>query len=230
MTKDSKSDEGKTKRSNQPSLTQFSHDLRNPLAAIQNAVEVIRIDAGISKDSSLMLEVIDRQVKQLLGTLSDLSNKDAFDSPQQTDSVVFDTPTDVNLAAPRIREILVVDDTRSVRNTFQLMLEKLGHSVRTASDGKTALIAIQHKIPDIVFSDVCMDGMDGYELARKIRSTPKYKGISLIALTGSVTRESKSASIAAGFDDLIEKPIKYASLVEALNLMELPRFPGSLKG
>jgi CheY-like chemotaxis protein len=205
----------------------FAHDLRNPLAAMQNAVDVIKMDGGISTDSSLMLGILDRQIKHLLRIIADLTTTDSGKDSQPTRSAAMNSSIAVNQVIPRTREILVVDDMRSICLTFQLMLEKLGHNVRTDSDGETALRAIRQKAPDIVFSDICMDGMDGFELARKIRSMPQCRGISLIALTGTVTHEAKTASIAAGFDDIFEKPIKLAILVEAIDLMDRPRFSGS---
>ncbi|MCY2974942.1 MAG: response regulator [Planctomycetota bacterium] len=205
----------------------FSHDFRNPLAAMQNAVDVIKLDVGISNDSSLMLEILDRQIKYLLRMIADLATKDSGKNSQQTRSAALSSSIAVNQIVSRTREILVVDDTRSICVTFKLMLEKLGHNVRTASDGETALLAIRQRIPDIVFSDICMEGMDGFELARKIRSMPQYSGIRLIGLTGTVTHESKTASLSAGFDELFEKPINFSILAEALNLMDRPRFSGS---
>jgi CheY-like chemotaxis protein len=109
-----------------------------------------------------------------------------------------------------------VDDTRLVSYTLQKILEKLGHGVRTASSGGSAIASIRQKLPDVVFSDIGMAEMDGYELAKQIRAMPNGCDIWLVALTGCNTPDSERKSIEADFDEHFVKPISYETIVNVL--------------
>ena len=102
-------------------------------------------------------------------------------------------------AAPR-RRILVVDDVQSSAETLALVLRSRGQEVSVAFDGASAIEAALTDRPDVVFLDIGMPGMDGYEVARRLRDRPELNGVVLVALTGYGDRESCRKSIEAGFD------------------------------
>ena len=194
----------------------FEHDVRNICSAMQSAVDVIRLDKDLSKDSLEMLAILDRQLLRLTATVTgpsdqtgDRSNSTATMSPEPS------APAE-HLSLSRKLDILVVDDTRLVSYTLQKILEKLGHSVRTASSGVSAIASIHQKLPDIVFSDIGMAEMDGYELAKQIRAMPQGCDIWLVALTGHRTPDIELKSIEAGFDEHFEKPMAYETLVNVM--------------
>ncbi len=108
-------------------------------------------------------------------------------------------------ASTELHRILIVDDLRGIRLTLRKLIERMGHVVETASDGQQALEAIQAFQPDIVFSDISMPGMDGHELASRIRE--KYgNSIHLVAMTGYGSPGDRQRAIEHGFHGHMTKP------------------------
>jgi signal transduction histidine kinase len=92
-----------------------------------------------------------------------------------------------SVAVPRVREmqrILIVDDNRDAANTLGALLQMIGADVRVVYDGPAALEMLRAFRPSVVMLDLGMPGMDGYEVAQRIRAQPDLSGTSLIALTG----------------------------------------------
>ena len=108
--------------------------------------------------------------------------------------------------------ILVVDDNRDSANTLRLMLKILGGDVQVAFDGPSALEAIKICRPAVVLMDLGMPGMDGCEVARRIRQAPENKELVLIAMTGWGQEEDKRRSREAGFDHHLVKPVDIKDL------------------
>ncbi len=83
----------------------------------------------------------------------------------------------------------------------------LGADVQVVSDGPAALEALRTYRPDAVLLDIGMPGMDGYEVARRIRQDPAFAGVVLIALTGWSQEDDRQRSQEAGFDHHLVKPV-----------------------
>ena len=114
------------------------------------------------------------------------------------------------------RRVLVVDDSHDAADTLTLLLKLSGHDVQTAYSGGEALNAVNVTSPDLIFLDIGMPGLDGLEVARRIRSDPKLKGITLIAMTGWGQDEDRRRTKAAGFDFHLVKPLEPAELQQFL--------------
>ena len=102
---------------------------------------------------------------------------------------------------------------------MRILLEFEGHVVHEARDGPAAIDAVMDKAIDIAFVDVGLPGVNGYEVARRIRAVAPGRGISLIALTGYGTEEDRRRAFEAGFDEHLIKPAeheKVAALVSRL--------------
>jgi CheY-like chemotaxis protein len=97
-----------------------------------------------------------------------------------------------------------------------MLLNAAGHQTRLAHDGPAALQAVVDYQPDLVLLDIGLPGMDGYEVARRIRHQPALEEISLIALTGYGQPADYARSRAAGFDQYLVKPVALAKLSDAL--------------
>ena len=110
------------------------------------------------------------------------------------------------------RRILVVDDHRDAADSLGLLLQFLGNDVRIAHDGPEALEAVRAYRPGIVLLDIGMPGMDGYEVARRLRAQPELEGLALVALTGWGQEEDRRRSCAAGFDHHLVKPVDLPAL------------------
>jgi CheY-like chemotaxis protein len=116
----------------------------------------------------------------------------------------------------RTRRILVVDDNRDAAEALKTALDLAGHAVWSAYDGITALDLVRRLHPEVVVLDIKMPGMSGYEVARRIRSTPELQAMLLVAVTGLGTLADRKASRDAGFDLHLSKPFDSNLLVAAL--------------
>jgi PAS domain S-box-containing protein len=114
------------------------------------------------------------------------------------------------------RRILVVDDSAEAANSLGKMLQLMGHDVQLAYEGETALEKARHYQPDVAVLDLAMPGMDGFELARRLRDDRRMNGILLIALTGYGREEDRRRSREAGFDLHFVKPADPAELQAVL--------------
>lgn len=105
--------------------------------------------------------------------------------------------------------VLLVDDDPSLRHLLTAVLEKLGHAVRTAHDGFSALAEIRGGVPDILLSDLYMPLMSGFELLSVVRR--RYPGISVIAMSSAYSGPDVPAGIAA--DAFYEKATRLPDLL-----------------
>jgi CheY-like chemotaxis protein len=123
-------------------------------------------------------------------------------------------------ALPRI---LVVDDNRDAADSLGALLEIIGANVAVAHDGMTALDLVEAHRPDIVFLDIGMPQMDGYEVARRIRRLPQLRSAMLVALTGWGQEKDRLQSEAAGFDRHLVKPAELDALRKLVAAAPAPR-------
>ena len=117
-------------------------------------------------------------------------------------------------AAPGVasRRILVVDDNGDAADSLGMILRELGADVRIEHDGPAAITAFPEFAPDAVLLDIGMPGMDGYDVARALRSRYPERAAKLIALTGWGQEQDRDRARAAGFDHHIVKPADLAAL------------------
>jgi two-component system CheB/CheR fusion protein len=115
-------------------------------------------------------------------------------------------------AAVKPRMILVVDDNHDSADSLGMLLEALGAEVQVAHGGIEALEAYGSFQPDVVLLDIGMPGMDGYEVARRIRASAGGGRILLVAVSGWGKEEDRRRARAAGFDHHLTKPADFGSL------------------
>lgn len=118
-------------------------------------------------------------------------------------------------AAPK-RRILVVDDNVDAAESLALLLRLEGHDVWVAHDGPAALTAVNANAPDIVFLDIGMPVMNGYEVAQRLRQRPGVNNVLLVAMTGWGQEEDRRRSQEAGFDRHLVKPVEPEALQQLL--------------
>ena len=118
---------------------------------------------------------------------------------------------------PGKKHVLVVDDNVDSARSMALLLQGFGHEASTANDGAEALEAAERTRPDVVVLDLGMPGLDGYEVARRLRDRRFEKELLLIALTGWGQQEARERSKTAGFDAHLVKPVEIEALLAILN-------------
>jgi len=111
--------------------------------------------------------------------------------------------------------ILLVDDHAINRQVAQEIMERAGYQVDPVESGAEALEHLERRAYDLVLSDVRMPGMDGIELATRIRAMPSRRGVPLIAITADSLPETRIACLAAGMNDFIAKPFRREDLLNA---------------
>jgi PAS domain S-box-containing protein len=121
------------------------------------------------------------------------------------------------------QRVLVVDDSRDGADSLAMVLQTLGADPRVAYDGPSALEAMREHRPAIVLLDLGMPGMDGYEVAARMRADPASQGVLLIALTGFGGPAERSRAERAGFDDHCVKPVDPARLRLLLTTKSKPQ-------
>ena len=112
--------------------------------------------------------------------------------------------------------VLVVDDNRDAADTLSALLELLGHSAQVANDGRAALDAVLDFRPQVVFLDIGMPDMNGYDVARAIRNDRRLDQPLLVALTGWGGEADRQRTRDAGFDRHLTKPVDLAAIEKML--------------
>ena len=112
-----------------------------------------------------------------------------------------------------ISTILIVDDEPSARETLIAMLEGQNYRLETAKNGAEALKIAARILPDLILLDVMMPSMDGFEVCRRIRSTPQLAEVPILILTALDNHASLMTGIEAGADDFLTKPIERRELI-----------------
>jgi PAS domain S-box-containing protein len=114
------------------------------------------------------------------------------------------------------RRVLIVDDNVDGAESLATLLVIHGHTVRTAPDGPSALASAEEFRPDVILLDIGLPGLNGYEVARRLRSRPESRGVRLVALTGWGQAADRERSRDAGFDLHVVKPVDPAELFRIL--------------
>lgn len=124
-------------------------------------------------------------------------------------------PVRAEVPSLEARRVLVVDDNADAADTLSMMLELDGHEISTAYGSRQAIERLRLFRPEIALLDIGLPGMDGYELARRIRAEPGGDRIRLVALTGYGQPEDRARALQEGFDDHLVKPVSPESLTAA---------------
>ena len=114
----------------------------------------------------------------------------------------------------------MVDDNVDAAESLALWLRLKGHEVQVAYEGTGALEMAEFFHPQVVLLDIGMPGMNGYEVARRLRQRPDLRAVQLVAMTGYGQEEDRRRSREAGFDDHLVKPVDPGRLESLLAHLE----------
>jgi CheY-like chemotaxis protein len=133
--------------------------------------------------------------------------------PIAADSVMERPPAVPNTTeANRGRKVVIVDDNRDAAETLTRLLSMMGHEVHAAFDGHQALRLIAELKPDVALIDIGLPGMNGYEVAGKIREQSVLDQVRLVAYSGYAQDDDRRRSREAGFDEHVAKPLDATAL------------------
>jgi signal transduction histidine kinase/ActR/RegA family two-component response regulator len=121
--------------------------------------------------------------------------------------------------APTLQQaqrVLVVDDNYDAADSLSMLLEALGHQTRTAHSGPEAVVAAEEFLPDLIFLDIGLPGLSGYEVARRLRKRAEIASAMLVALTGWGKEEDRRKALEAGFDVHLTKPVDLKAIETVL--------------
>lgn len=184
----------------------LAHDLRNFLAPIRNVAQVLRVRGKADPDLQAMAEMLDRQVSGIGGILNAMKESgrsSAGPLPDQPAPAPAGTST---RAVATSRRVLIVDDNAALCSSLGGVLKDLGHDTKTSGDGADALRIATTWEPDVVFLDVHMPGLSGFDVARGLRARFSPAAMKLVMMSGDTLNElSVRGAKEAGFDQCIDK-------------------------
>ena len=121
--------------------------------------------------------------------------------------------------------VLLVDDNVDSVSILSMLVQESGHEVRTAYDGASALEAALDYLPHVVLLDIGLPGLNGFEVAQRIRQQPALQHVVLIALTGYGQESDRQQSQEAGFDHHLVKPADFGKVLQILTTVSVPPTP-----
>jgi two-component system CheB/CheR fusion protein len=118
------------------------------------------------------------------------------------------------------RRILIVEDNSDIAESLGTFLAMDGHTVRIAQDGAVALETLHSFAPEVVLLDIGLPGMDGYQVARRMRAETSRKDLIIVAMSGYGEEQHRRKSLEAGCDDHLVKPVQPDALRSFLNRID----------
>ena len=118
-----------------------------------------------------------------------------------------------------IKDILLVDDSRTELHFVSSLLVKRGYSVRTAENGTQALRQLEEQVPDLIMMDVVMPGQNGFQLTRTITRDPRYAGVPVIMCSSKNQETDRVWALRQGARDYLVKPVNLVELLGKIHIV-----------
>ena len=112
--------------------------------------------------------------------------------------------------------ILIADDDPNILRALSFLMQREGHDVRTATDGRETLAAVAEKLPDVLLLDLMMPHGNGYEVCQALRASPTYKDVRIVMLTARGGEADQSQGLSAGADAYVTKPFATGDVVDCV--------------
>ena len=125
-------------------------------------------------------------------------------------------PTTEGQPLPKAAKVLVIDDSQTIRRTAETLLMKEGYAVSTAADGFEALSKVAELNPDLIFIDIMMPRLDGYQACALIKSNPRYASTPVIMLSSKDGLFDKARGRIVGSDEYLTKPFTRDELLTVI--------------
>ena len=216
----------------------LQHSRQIPLIVLRSGDDRLAIAVDdVSSNQEVVVKTVGPQVSRLAGILGATILGDgeivlivnpvqliqrAPEPPQLTDARFAEAAADDGaagdaasaLAAPV--QVMVVDDSLTVRRVTQRLLERHGYDVRQAKDGVDALRQLQEELPDVMLVDIEMPRMDGFDLTRNVRGNAATRGIPIIMITSRTAEKHRRFAFEIGVNEYLGKPYQEDELLAML--------------
>lgn len=116
-------------------------------------------------------------------------------------------------------KILLVEDNEMNRDMLSRRLQRQGHDVNVAVNGKEALVKVTDALPDLILMDLSLPEMDGWETTRRLKADSSTKEIPIIVLTAHALKTDREGAFEAGCDDYDVKPIDFQRLLGKIDAL-----------
>lgn len=120
-------------------------------------------------------------------------------------------------------KVMVIDDSSTIRRSAEMFLREAGYAVMLANDGFEALAQIADHAPDVIFCDILMPRLDGYQTCALIKKNPRFAATPVIMLSSRDGLFDRARGSMVGSDEYLVKPFTAQSLVEAVTAHAHPR-------
>jgi signal transduction histidine kinase len=125
--------------------------------------------------------------------------------------------------------ILIVDDEASNRGLFQAQLQQDGYAIMAAANGEEALQQVDRRLPDLILLDAMMPGLNGFQVAERLKGEERTRHIPIIMITALDDQESRMQALSKGAEEFLTKPVRHSELLARVrNLLKLKQFQDSL--
>ncbi|WP_187770757.1 response regulator [Cognatilysobacter lacus] len=186
-----------------------------PFAQVDTSIE--RARGGLGIGLTLVRRLVEMHGGSVTASSPGLGHGSCFTvrlKMRSTPALPEAVPPPVPIAMPR--RVLVIDDNCDSADTLAMMLEMLGHEAQRIYDPHSAEQAVEGFVPDVVFLDIGMPGISGYDVARKLRASPLGEQLTLVAVTGWGQPEDRRRTAEAGFDHHLVKPPEIEAICRIL--------------
>jgi len=184
---------------------------------VQGAISIDRSQGGLGIGLSLVRRLVELHGGSVSASSEGTSSGSTFQIrlPRAEAAAVQDERNGTAAAVGK-QTILLIEDNDDGREMMATMLESFGYPVLQAHDGLEGVRIAGAQLPDVALVDIGLPGIDGYEVARRLRADPHTREIRLIALTGYGLAEDQRRVLDAGFDLHLVKPVELEALLEQL--------------
>jgi CheY-like chemotaxis protein len=184
---------------------------------VQGAISIDRSQGGLGIGLSLVRRLVELHGGGVSATSEGTGNGSCFEIrlPWVEASVHSEAPARID-AGPAKPTVLLIEDNDDGREMMATMLASFGYPVLQARDGLEGVKMALAECPGVALVDIGLPGIDGYEVARRLRRESATRELRLIAVTGYGLAEDQRRVLEAGFDLHMVKPVDVAALIEQL--------------